>query len=50
MDTLMAPWGIPTLTAPFCIATWMFLLPLYKLDGQDHPDMRDWKKKDGKKQ
>lgn len=48
MDTLMAPWGIPTLTAPFCIATWMFLLPLYKLDEQDHPDMRDWKK-DGKK-
>lgn len=49
MDTLMAPWGIPTLTAPFCIATWMFLLPLYKLDGQENPDMRDWKQK-GKKQ
>ncbi len=49
MDTLMAPWGIPTLTAPFCIATWMFLLPLYKLDEQAQPDMRDWKKS-GKKQ
>ncbi len=49
MDTLMAPWGIPTLTAPFCIATWMFLLPLYKLDEQAQPDMRDWKQK-GKKQ
>lgn len=44
MDTLMAPWGIPTLTAPFCIATWMFLLPLYKLDEQESPDMRDWRK------
>jgi urea transporter len=27
MNTLLAPWGLPTLTAPFCIATWLFLLP-----------------------
>lgn len=45
MDTLMLPWGIPTLTAPFCIATWMFLLPLYKLDKVDKPDMSDWVEK-----
>lgn len=42
MDTLMLPWGMPTLTAPFCIATWLFLLPLYKLDDAKEPDMRDW--------
>lgn len=43
MDTLMLPWGMPTLTAPFCIATWMFLLPLYKLDDTTTPDMTTWK-------
>ncbi|WP_289712420.1 urea transporter [uncultured Muribaculum sp.] len=26
MNELMLPWGIPTLTAPFCIATWLFQL------------------------
>ena len=45
MDAFMAPWGMPTLTAPFCIATWLFLLPLYKLDDTDTPDMSDWKHK-----
>ncbi|MBD5553027.1 MAG: urea transporter [Desulfovibrio sp.] len=44
MDAFMAPWGLPTLTGPFCIATWMFLLPLYKLT-EDTPDMTDWVKK-----
>lgn len=42
MDTLMIPWGMPTLTAPFCIATWLFLLPLYKLDDTEQPDMSAW--------
>ena len=32
MDTLFAPVGIPTLTGPFCIATWLFLWPHLKLD------------------
>lgn len=45
MDALMAPWGIATLTAPFCIATWMFLLPHYKLDKTENPDSSDWKTK-----
>lgn len=46
MDTLMNPWGIPTLTGPFCVATWLFLLPLYKLDDTSkEPDMTSWKKK-----
>ncbi len=31
MDVLLAPVGIATLTAPFCIATWIFMLPMYKL-------------------
>ncbi|MBD5558172.1 MAG: urea transporter [Desulfovibrio sp.] len=42
MDAFMAPWGLPTLTGPFCVATWLFLLPLYKLD-EDEPDKSDWK-------
>lgn len=32
MDALVMPFGIPTLTAPFCIATWFFLLPLFKFN------------------
>lgn len=32
MDTLAVPWGLPTLTAPFCIATWLFMLPQLKLN------------------
>lgn len=43
MDTLMLPWGMPTLTAPFCVATWLFLLPHYQLDEDATPDSTDWK-------
>lgn len=45
MDTLLIPWGMPTLTGPFCVATWLFLLPLYKLDTQStaEPNMTTWK-------
>lgn len=32
MDVLFMPVGLPTLTAPFCIATWLFLLPGFKID------------------
>lgn len=32
MDTFFSPLGIPTLTGPFCVATWLFLLPHLKLD------------------
>ncbi len=45
MDVLMAPWGIPTLTAPFCVATWLFLLPLFRFT-DPHPDHSNWKSKD----
>ncbi len=30
MDVMMEPFGLPTLTGPFCLATWLFLLPQYK--------------------
>ncbi len=29
MNAFFAPMGLPTLTGPFCIATWIFLLPQY---------------------
>lgn len=49
MDTLLIPWGMPTLTGPFCIATWLFLLPLYRLDTDNtaaEPNMTTWKGKE----
>lgn len=30
MDMFFQPFGLPTLTGPFCVTTWLFLLPLYK--------------------
>ncbi len=42
MDAIMLPYGIPTLTAPFCIATWLFLLPRYTLDNRPLPDHSLW--------
>lgn len=41
MDILMLPFGIPTLTAPFCIATWLFLLPMYAFD-EKKPNHSHW--------
>lgn len=31
MNAFFKPWGIATLTGPFCVTTWLFLLPAYKL-------------------
>lgn len=45
MNVWLSPVGIPSLTAPFCIATWLFLLPLLKLDERE-PDHSDWSRKD----
>lgn len=42
MDTIMLPYGLPTLTGPFCVATWLFLLPRYVLDNRDFPDHSEW--------
>lgn len=30
MNAFFAPMGLPTLTGPFCLATWIFLMPQYK--------------------
>lgn len=32
MDVFFSPIGIPTLTGPFCVTTWLFLWPHLKLD------------------
>lgn len=47
MDVWMLPFGIPTFTAPFCLVTWLFLLPLLKLDDEE-PDHSIWHKKSTK--
>ena len=41
MDAMMLPFGLPTFTAPFCLTTWLFLLPLLKFD-EDSPDHSHW--------
>lgn len=43
MNAMVMPFGIPTFTAPFCLATWLFLLPLYKFD-EKNPDHSNWHK------
>ena len=42
MYMLMAPVGIATLTGPFCITTWLFLLPLVRFDDEEKPDHSNW--------
>ena len=42
MSIFAAPFGIATLTAPFCITVWLFLLPLIKFDDDEHPDHSNW--------
>lgn len=37
MDVLFAPIGIPTLTGPFCVATWLFLLPHIPFERTEEP-------------
>lgn len=41
MNVLFEPFGLSTLTAPFCIATWFFLLPMFKLD-EAKPNHSHW--------
>ena len=41
MNVWMQPFGIATLTAPFCVVTWLFLLPMFKFDERD-PDHTSW--------
>ena len=42
MNVMLAPLGLATLTAPFCITAWLFLLPLVKIDEIEHPDHSNW--------
>ena len=43
MNSLFEPLGLPTFTGPFCVATWLFLLPLFKFDSAN-PDHSIWHK------
>lgn len=42
MSVALAPVGLATLTAPFCVTAWLFLLPLIKFDDNEHPDHSNW--------
>lgn len=42
MDVVFTPWGLPTLTGPFCVATWLFVLPAYKFSAKDAVDRSEW--------
>lgn len=44
MNAMMLPLGLATLTGPFCIATWLFLLPLFKFDEHEANHL-EWHKK-----
>ena len=44
MDAVMVPYGLPTLTGPFCIATWLFLLPRFSFDSTKETDHSFWGK------
>lgn len=49
MDAFFMPFGLPTLTGPFCLTTWLFLLPLFKFGGAEPSAATtnwasDWKK------
>lgn len=54
MYALLTPFGIATLTAPFCITTWLFLLPRLNIDNplpheksklHQRPDHSHWHKR-----
>lgn len=49
MNALFSPFGIATLTAPFCVVTWLFLLPRLNIDtpqpADTQPDHSHWHKK-----
>ena len=41
MNMWVEPYSIATLTGPFCVTTWLFLLPMFKLD-EAQPDHSSW--------
>ena len=42
MNIFLEPYGMAALTGPFCVTTWLFLLPLVKIDNNEHPDHSNW--------
>ncbi|MBQ5609193.1 MAG: urea transporter [Rikenellaceae bacterium] len=42
MNVLLLPLGIATLTAPFCVTTWLFLLPLLAINNEQNLDHSNW--------
>ena len=38
VDVLLTPLGVAALTSPFCITTWLFLLPLFKFNSTKEED------------
>lgn len=46
MNVLLTPLGLPALTGPFCVTTWLFLLPLFKFDKEteEKTDHSEWEK------
>jgi len=48
MNALTAPLGVAALTGPFCVATWLFLLPRLALDDAPAPDHSNWSRADEK--
>ncbi len=42
MNIQLEPLGIPTLTGPFCLTTWLFLLPLFKFRTPEEVDHSNW--------
>lgn len=47
LNVFLLPLGLPALTAPFCITTWLFLLPLLRLESgkKTEEDHSSWHKK-----
>ncbi len=43
MHVMLAPLHLSVLTAPFCVTTWLFLLPHLSLDGGPAPDHSSWR-------
>lgn len=42
MNVLLEPVGLATLTGPFCVTTWLFLLPRIQFDEEEKPDHSNW--------
>lgn len=46
LNVFLTPLGLPALTAPFCITTWLFLLPLFKFNvrSEEEVDHSNWER------